>query len=346
MIDVAIIGAGLAGTSCAYILRSRGFNPVIYESASEISSGASGNELGLYNPRFAAELTPESIYYSAAFFLALDTFVRFEEVDFHSCGVLDLMNNDSKAKRFPKMIKNWGWGDECMRIIDKDAASTLSGVSIGHDALYLPDSGMISPRKLCHAYAQGIEIKYNSQIDHVDKLKENIVILCNGMGSLQCAREVGVDLPLTSVRGQLTLVKANEASQKLNCSVCYDGCVMPAVNGRHVVGSTFQRWLDHTDVLPEDDEDNIARLMAAIPAFGGDFEVVGHRASIRTTSRDYFPLVGQIPGQKNLYISSAHGSHGIISSLMAAHVLADAIMDRRYGLPDHVIKKLSPARFL
>lgn len=50
---IAIIGGGLAGTSCAYVLKQYGFEPVIYEAGDKLAYGASGNEVGLYNPRFS-----------------------------------------------------------------------------------------------------------------------------------------------------------------------------------------------------------------------------------------------------------------------------------------------------
>ena len=68
---VAIIGAGLAGTALAYVLKQGGAEPVIYEASGNIASGASGNDVGLYNPRFTAEQGPEQAFYSDAFFKAI-----------------------------------------------------------------------------------------------------------------------------------------------------------------------------------------------------------------------------------------------------------------------------------
>ena len=56
----AIIGGGLAGCALAFSLKQAGVTPVVYESASRLAAGASGNSIGLYNPRFTAERVAET----------------------------------------------------------------------------------------------------------------------------------------------------------------------------------------------------------------------------------------------------------------------------------------------
>lgn len=64
---VAVIGGGLAGCAAAYILKKAGAEPVVFESSSTLASGASGNELGMYNPRFSAQRTPQSDFFQLLF---------------------------------------------------------------------------------------------------------------------------------------------------------------------------------------------------------------------------------------------------------------------------------------
>ncbi len=346
MTKISIVGAGLAGAACAYVLKLRGFEPVIYESGPEIASGASGNSLGLYNPRFTAEKNAESEYFSTAFFLALQTFAQFEDIDFNPCGALHLITNESKRHRFPKTVESWGWGYDGMRVVERQEACTLSGLTIRHDALFLARSGVLSPKKLCAAYTHGIEIKYNSAINVLYALQDEICIISAGMGSLDLIKSMDIPLMLKSVRGQVTHLRSTPKLSKLKCAVCYGGYTTPAINDVHMVGSTFQRWLDHDRILEEDDHDNIEKLKDAVPDIAEEFEVIGHRAAVRTTSPDHFPVVGRLPGQKNTYISTAHGSHGILSSLMAAHVIADMIEGKENALPPETVKKLDPARFV
>ena len=47
----------------------------------------------------------------------------------------------------------------------------------------------------------------------------------------------------------------------------------------------------------------------------------------------------------NVYVSSAHGSHGILSSLMGGKILAAMIMGGEAVLPTETLDTLSPRRF-
>ena len=338
---VAIIGGGLAGTACAFMLVRAGFKPVIYEAGASLAPGASGNALGLYNPRFTAEFGAEAQYYSGAFRLALEVFKDIPDIDWNPCGSLHLVTDAKRETRYRQMVESWDWKPEGMRIVDAAKASDLAGVEVRHDALWLAEAGYVSPQKLCVAYARDIEVHLNTAIKSIDDVDADIVILANGMGVKNF--EAAADLPLNAVRGQLTFAKANAATQKLKCNLCYGGYFSPAVNGVHALGSTFQRWLDHSQIIEEDDQDNIEKLAAVALALAKDIEISGHCAAIRTASKDHFPVVGAL-GER-LYVSTAHGSHGIISSLMAAQFLTEMIAGKPSTLPHGCIQRLLPARF-
>lgn len=333
MARIAIIGGGLAGCAAAWVLKQRGYDVVIYEAGDELASGASGNMIGLYNPRFGAEWTPQSQYYAVAFERALEVFDAFDGIDFNPFGALHLVNDVKKERRFRKMIESWPLVD--MQLLGAVNASDIAGVGLTYDALYLPRSGSVSPPKLCAAYADGVEVQYGVAVEDIEA---DFVILAAGSALREFSDTKHIDL--CSVRGQVTLV---EEVAELKTNICYGGYISAAVDGVHMVGSTFQRWLDHSEIMPEDDQDNLAKLAEVIPAFPKSLKVVGQRASVRTTSRDHFPVVGQL--SENVYVSTAHGSHGILSSLLAAEILGAMIGGDEMPVSDDVISALSHERF-
>lgn len=338
---VAIIGGGLAGCSLAYALKQSGVSPVVYEAGASLASGASGNPTGLYNPRFSALRTPESDYYAAAFSLGLRLFKNFEDIEWNPCGALHLMNDEKKEKRFHQMIKNWGWDPDHMRLVGMDEASALAGVDIRYDALYLPQSGSVSPRKLCAAYTRDVEVHLNTTVEDPRDIDVDAVVLACG----PAIQSFCPDLPINTVRGQLTHVRASQGSRDLKCTLCYGGYLAPANDDVHILGSTFQRWLSHSDILPEDDHQNLQKLAENIPGLEEGMAVVGNRAAVRATAPGHFPVVGPVRGAEKLYVSGAHGSHGILSTLMAAHLLADMILERPLCLSLDTVNALSPSRF-
>jgi tRNA 5-methylaminomethyl-2-thiouridine biosynthesis bifunctional protein len=340
-VKVAIIGGGMAGCALACILRQAGADPVIYEAGPTLASGASGNACGLYNPRFSALRSAESDFYVAAYGQALRSFQALENIDWNPCGSLHLMTSDKIRDRLRRTRENWHWDTAHMRLVEAEEASRIAGIDLRHAALYLPDGGSISPEKLCAAYAQDVEVHLNTPIDHLEDINAPVKVLACGPAVARFAP----DLPLIPVRGQITEVKATPQSAALKCNICHNGYMVPARDGIHTLGATFHPDQDHADITDADDQENMARLAEIVPGLETGLTVIGHRASVRATSRNRFPIIGPLPGHSDTYLSAAHGSYGILSSLMGAHLLADMIMDRPRCLPTDVIKALSPKRF-
>lgn len=338
---IAIIGGGLAGCGLAYVLRYAGLEPVVYDAGASLGSGASGNSTGLYGPRLCALRGAHSDYYTAAFSMVLRTFKTLKDIDWNPCGSLYFIHNEQKAKRYAQTVKNWGWNEGEMRLVDTVEASEIAGIDLNYDALYLRRAGCVSPQKLCAAYMSGVDYHVNARIESLDEVEADVKVLACGVEALKFLS----DLPLSPVRGQLTQVKASQHSADLRCNICYGGYFMPAQDGVHTVGATFQPWLEHSDVIEQDDQDNIMKLAAVVPGLEQGLEVIDRRASVRASSKDHFPVVGAVPGLEGVYISSGHGSHGILSSLMAAHLLADMILGRPLCLGMHTVAALSPVRF-
>lgn len=331
---IAILGGGLAGTSCLHVLRQYGFDPVLYETADHLAPGASGNVRGLYNPRFSALMSPESLFYASAY-AGIIKHLRGSGIDYESCGTLHLINSDEKSKRFRSLVDTWQWHDDHIRLATAEEASDIAGIGLDYEALYLPDAGHVSPAKLCVAYAEGGQVRLNETPENLDDFDAVI---------LACGAQVKdfVDLPVHTVRGQVTEVSPSSASQDMKCNVCFGGYISAPTDGYHIAGSTFQKWRDDVDVDEADDKDNLSRLAETIPALSG-FEVRGGRAALRTSSHDRFPIIGKI--SEKLYVSTAHASHGLVSSFAGAHLIADMLCGGVYSQSSGSVEALDPARF-
>lgn len=343
---ILIIGGGLAGCALAYVLKRRGAEPVILEAGETLASGASGNRIGLYNPRFSAAMTPQARFYSDAYFTALETFTALDGIDWDPCGTLHLITDEKKARRFPKTFESWSWPEEEMRLVGAEEASAIAGVGIERDALYLPRSGSVCPEKLCRAYARGIETHTGTRIETTGQAREeygaDAVVLACGMGALRFPE--AAYLPLRPVRGQVTLVRAAAATETLNCNLCYGGYISRSIDGVQAIGATFQPWLDHSDIVAQDDRDNIEKLRQAVPSMKDvPLDVIGNRAAVRCATKDHFPVIGVLGD--GVYISAGHGSHGILSALQGAHVLAGMILGGGNSVSPDVAEALSPGRF-
>ncbi len=85
----------------------------------------------------------------------------------------------------------------------------------------------------------------------------------------------------------------------------------------------------------------LVRAATYIPAIA-DAPIRGVRACARPESGDGRPLVGLVPGLRNLYVCAGHGPWGISTGPASARMLADVIL----GVSREVAPELEPARFV
>lgn len=185
-------------------------------------------------------------------------------------------------------------------------------------------------------------------------------------------------LPLKRIRGQLSCIEATAASAALRAVVCGAGYIAPTMAGMHVLGATHKFNDEATDVRAAEHRENLDMLRALAPALHQalgadtlDCETLPGRAGIRVSTPDYLPLVGPIvdatafnacyaalghdatlridapaPWLPGLYVSTGHGSRGLISAPLAGEVLAAYLEDEPAPLPTDVMHALHPSRFL
>ena len=342
--NIAIVGGGLAGTACAYMLRQYGIAATIFESENTLAAGASGNPSGIFNPRLSAHRTPEANFYTSGFALAKRIFKKLPDAGHIPCGSLHLITDPDKEKKFSSCLETWAWHRAHMRIVDPAEASDVAGVKLQHRALFLPDSGQVSPNLLCRALAKNTDIRLSSPFQKGMEGDFDAVIFANG-ASVKSFNQTQ-DLPVHTVRGQIITARISPVSSQMKTNLCFGGYIGAVHNNSHVLGSTFQKWLDHTDILEQDTQDILANLEQAVPGLGIRLEdVTNARAGLRCASRDRFPVIGPATGPGNIYISTAHGSHGTVSTLAGAQILADMLTGAPWSLPRDSVNTLTPRRF-
>lgn len=342
---VAILGGGLAGTACAAALRLRGIDPVIFDTADGLASGASGNGAGIFNPRFTATRNAQSDFYAAAFAHAARVLRAYSSL--HPCGSLHMAIDDDKTRRFESCLDNWGWHPDHMQFLNAHDSSAIAGIKLQHGALYLPDSGQISPRDLCRDWAGDSQCQFSTRFDPAQDDSFDAIIHASAVAVRE--QDSLSWLPIETVRGQIITARATAPSALLKTNLCYGGYIGAPQSGSHVIGSSFQKWLTSTDIRAEDTADILAKLHDLTPDLGIT-DVTAARASLRCAAQDRFPVIGAVPKTSHItphiYVSTAHGSHGIISTLMGGNLLADLLDSSPQCLPHDTISALSPQRFL
>lgn len=331
---IAVIGSGLAGCTAAHVLKNYGCNVEIYEKEEAIAAGASGNQLGLINPKLGSTGSVTQDYHASAYSMS----VRYLEAlgIYSRCGSVHIGQHERRDEKLTKFIEKCGWHEDHMRAISADNTTEMTGIDIAHGGVYLPDAGFVSPMELCKTYSKNIPVHYGHEISQFNQIDADIIILAGAYES----KKIAPELELKPVKGQVTYIKELFPNK---ANVCFGGYLSPAQNGQHCLGASFHRGENNQDVSGQDDIDNIANLKSVL-GYEGKIEPIDNWVGVRCNSTDRYPIIGQY--KDNIYTSIAHGSHGIISSLLAAHILAYKLGSGIQPIGQNILNQISPYRFL
>lgn len=384
-----VIGAGIAGCSTAYSLARRGYQVTVYDSADKPAAGASGNkQLALRCRLFKSHTSPAEFFLHGFLFAARQFHKLRKEagVEWHDCGVLQLKNAMNKRSALSDRDLAALYSPQIVKPLSVTEASRQAGTQLSDAPWYVPAGGWINPDSLCHAYLSHPNIEFIPATDITKIERKNttwavtgncseinqseLVIIANSFGAMQF--EQCREVPLQSVRGQLTEIQASAKSDGLKTVVSGERTVFPSTGHSHVVSASYSS--DNPDSNSRG-EDNASNLSLAANNFKDDefldSAIVADRVSQRCNSIDHLPVVGMLGdvpameeayGQlgKNakarfqtkgsylpgVYINVGHGSNGLASCPLSGEFLAALINGENLPLSQAMINSISPTRFL
>lgn len=367
--QAVVIGGGLAGSATAHSLAMRGWQVMLVERHAQLAAEASGNHQGILYARLSPRMSQLSEFTLAGYQHALRTLQRLlpqHDDSWRQCGLLQLAFDADEALRLQGVL-DLDLPRELLRGVDSAEASRIAGVELACGGLHFPGSGWVHPPALCRRLAdlpgitlctgqEVIELKQDEsgwQVHgkHGLLAQAPVVIVACAAHTMRFTQTR--HLPLRSIRGQITHLPATAHSPELAAVLCTEGYAAPARHGLHTIGATYGNLEESMDVRAVDNLENLAMLAQLAPrlyeTLGGSGlqpESLDGRASCRCNVADYLPLVGAVaPDFTHLYINTGHGSRGLITSMLAAEVLAAELENEPAPLPEKLMKALSPQRF-
>ncbi|HOY69375.1 MAG TPA: FAD-dependent 5-carboxymethylaminomethyl-2-thiouridine(34) oxidoreductase MnmC [Methylotenera sp.] len=377
-----VIGGGIAGCATAYALAQRGVKVTLVEQHAALGQEASGNPCAMLYPRLSSG-DSLSTFNLAAFLHSLSFYasLHLPAHTFNACGMLQLGFNAREQARIQKVAHFFTENSPCQHV-SAEIASQLSGTALKHAALYFKQAGWIKPNILLTHLTQhknistitlnkiNIILNSNNIFElELDKNKtifaENVVICCANSAK-HFAQSAHISTQ--AVRGQVSFLQATETSQTLKTIICSDGYLSPCVEGVHSLGATFSTENTDLHLTDTDHQANLNTLkLLSAPLYAQlNTQPVAGRASLRCTTPDYFPLLGQLldastlgakpprananatslPWLNGLYINTAHGSRGFTSAPLCAELIANMICNEPLNLNCDLLGLLNPNRFL
>lgn len=202
-----------------------------------------------------------------------------------------------------------------------------------------------------------------------------VAVFCGGAEIARFPEAAG--LPLKRIRGQISRLPATAASRDLQTVLCAEGYVAPPRDGEHTLGASFRFDSTELELTAEEHAENLqllreisTDLAERLQADRLDPAALDGRAGFRCTSPDYLPIAGPLadaaafaeayavlgkdarqvpqhpcPWLDGLYVSSGHGSRGLLSAPLAGELLAAWLDDEPLPVPRAVAEACHPNRF-
>ena len=341
---VTVLGAGIAGSAAAFALARKGFGVTVIDRHPSCAAEASGNPAGILYPKLTVDKSPMGAFHTHGFCYTRSLLEELRLPSWNPCGVLHMDLNAEDRARSEKLIA----GNEF----------PMGFARLEKKGVFQEGAGHLSPPELCRRLLDHPRITkiYSKNISQLD-MQDGITVIAMGNASKTFPETAW--LPLQSLRGQISFVKATPQSQKITSVICHDGYIMPAVSGMHCIGATFQKEPpDEPGLRAADHAENIAKLAKNLPELGFSVgAVTGGRTGYRATTPDRLPLIGPCPDFTsfakgdggyidNLYVSTGFGAHGLSGAALAGEIIACQIAGDPLPVPQSLMPYLLPERFI
>lgn len=364
---VAIIGAGIAGTTLARNLAERGVPVVLIDRADQPGAGASGNAQGALYVKLGVEYNAQTELAATALSFSQRYYRRWAGQFWHPTGLLQLASNEQEQHRQQKFLERCQYPVELLEPVDEELGSKRAGLKVTASGLWFPGSGWLEPAKACAALADhpGIQQVFGFNVRTVrsdgkgwtiesqegQRLSAARLVIAGGHESASLNPANG-KLRLKPIRGQVTCLPAENYNLP-GAVICGTKYLNPAMSGIAVTGATFDLRDNNPDATLESHQENIDQLAELLPAVmgenGPDASELEGRVSFRCASHDYQPVAGELKddnGQEvpGAYLLTGYGSKGLTWAPLMAEYLADRITGQPLSLPEPLIHRVESSR--
>ena len=371
--SVVVIGAGVAGLTTAYALARRQVDVTVIDAAATLGEGASGNPAGVLSPLLSRDCHAATRLTQMGLGFARQQIKQFQQAGFSVPaafdGVVQLARDDIHAQRQQQIADEQSYAPEFAQWLDSSVLSGMVGIEVTEPGWLFPSAGWVSPRDWLVALQAhpGISLRMNSEV--ADLSFENgfwrgysvsgEVLFSASWVVMANAGAVSSLLPefesvLTACRGQVDWIDRSDCpgleDAYAQMPLMREGYMLDLPDGRRVFGASFKPGDQDLAWRAEERMENQERLAAlsinlVAPTIQDDAEPQG-RVSLRATSRDRLPIVGEMPGQSGLMINTGHGSRGLTWCPLLAEVLAASCCGEPNPVPLSLLRALRPERVI
>lgn len=368
--EVAILGAGIVGSSIAYHLTEAGCKDIlVLERETTQGKGSTGKSMGGVRAQFSTPVNIQMSLYSIPFYAAFE--VRLgHPCDYRPQGYLFCATSDphiaylraNQEQQIALGLKNVRMlttSEISAQFPQMRADDILGGSFCATDGFVDPYSAMIG--FMTRAIAQGARLWKNAEVSAIRRdptaftiettqgsVSAKNIVNAAGAWASSIARMVGVDLPVQPLRRMLV---PTEPFDQFPHSA---PMIIDMSNGFHFrpeARGFLLAWNDpeetagyKTDFEPAFIEKILTRAADRVPIFE-NLAVNPKRAwaGLYEMTPDHHPILGEVPEVPGFYCANGFSGHGVMHAPATGKILADLILRGKTDLIDATLLDL--ARF-
>ena len=349
---VAVVGGGVIGCLTALYLHRLGATPIILEKGNtgRESSWAGAGILCPIHPWLYPDSFTHLVDSSLSMFPEMNAML--EELSglktqWQKSGLMIPLFADDRIHHREDALnwsKRFGWSVE--ELDSKQSCElepTMNPEVSG--SLVWPEVGQVrNPRLLAavkqalinaevpmreHAEVVGIGKKISGEVSSVkladgEAIEVDAVLLAAGSWSGDLARQIGLELPVEPVKGQIVLLK--DEPGKVNSIIKHDDVyLVPRSDGHILVGASMER-VGFTPGTTESVVNNLLEATYRITPGLKSAEIIEQWMGFRPGSPDGMPYLGPVDGFSGLFVATGHYRNGVALAPGTADIMSRWIM--------------------
>lgn len=359
MSEAIVVGGGIVGSSVAYHLARDGVDTLLLDR--DDSGRATDAAAGVVSPATSSQSDSDTWYEFGAeafdYFPELVGTLEDEQVGetgYDTRGLLavaieedELDEYEATKRRTFERVSPGGYldRDSVYEISADEARDRFPPLALPRRSIYFEDAARIDGRQFSVALQRageqhGLTVE-NAFVEALDVANGDVagvvtedgarhsashVVIAGGAWSSTFGDQLGVQIPVSPVRGQVVHVEyEGDTSAWPMVASHRDKVIAPWPNDRIAIGATrevdagFATGPTVTGIRTVLDE--IERVAPGL----GEAELVEIRVGLRPVSADALPVLGPVPGVDGAYLATGHGATGITLGPYSGRLVANLV---------------------
>ena len=363
--DIAIIGAGINGSTLAYQLSKKSDKKIVIFDMNSIAGGGSGAAGAFISPKFSKKGELRELL-NDAFLYSMDFYEKNFPAFFTKAPLIHIAK-DSQSSEILTIYKQTTPLKE--KTISSVMLNSLKDYAKEQEKICL-DTGIVDADGICNNMCENIAF-INEKVTSLVYKDSNWIInetyIIKDVVLATGAYEKIIDEPYINLRGIWGHRIDIKTSTKNNYSIHQDVSISPTKNGISAIGATHNVHY-HPQITKEPynilkgREELLYKMYKTVNL--KDVEVIKDYTGLRSGTVDYMPLLGDVVISKktlqnktirfdtkkvdytkydyypNLYIINGSGGYGFVLAPYLAKILSEHILKNK-----PITKTLLPARF-